>query len=444
MHPTMLMSGKVVADGAAGAAAEAEQRDYFIPVAKPDLVEALLSDADLVLPDERERLLQFNRVLSSIFHFENLTRLEALRGTYRPVDPDLMSDEHTPPEDFARSYAAFVGTFAALLKGANFVEVALDEIDESHTEHAALSIKVQAPMDDFHAVRFFRRGRGLETFTHKEWFGLRKRSVDAEVYQNVVMLAAIKPHAELNESQWERLQRNRVKTACVLIKCFRNIASADLNVLLPNVRIKMSLFDKLMMAVPALVGGVPIIFKLVSSLTVLFVVIGFYLGMRGAVQDEDMKTAIAALGACVALGGFMVRQWVKYERQSLRYLKEITDKVFFRSINHNAGFFDYVLGAAEEQDYKEAVLAYVFLRAARSAQSPSALRIAVENWFKDRLDVVVRFEVLDALEKLQRLGLVRREAAGYTAIPVDDAVSRLNGVWHGFFPMSSPLAARAG
>jgi hypothetical protein len=440
----MLMSGKVVADGASGAAAEAEQRDYFIPVRKPELVEALLADVDLVAPDEREGLCQFNRVLGSIFHFENLTRLEALREAYRPVDPDLMGDEHVTPEDFARNYTAFVGTFAALLKSANFAEVDPDEIDESHTEHAALSVKVQAPMGDFHAVRFFRRGRGLDAFPRKEWFGLRTRNVDVEVYQNVVMLAAIKPHIELSEQQWERLQRNRVKTGCVLIKCFRNIASADLNVLLPNVRIRMSLFDKLVMAVPALVGGVPIVLKLVSSITILFVVAGFYLGMQSAVRDEDMKTAIAALGACVALGGFLIRQWVKYERQSLKYLKEITDKVFFRSINHNAGFFDYVLGAAEEQDYKEAATAYVFLRAMRAAQSPSALRIRVENWFKERFDVVVRFEVLDALEKLQRLGLVRREAAGYTAIPVADAIVHLNGVWHGFFPMPPPpVAARA-
>ena len=121
-------------------------------------------------------------------------------------------------------------------------------------------------------------------------------------------------------------------------------------------------------AIPALVGGVPIVLKLVSSLTVLFVVIGFYLGLTASVGDEDVKTALAALGALVALGGFFIRQWVRYERQSLRYLKQITENFFFRSINHNAGFFDYILGTAEDQDHKEALLMYLFLRSAGGRQ----------------------------------------------------------------------------
>ncbi|MCC7346563.1 MAG: DUF3754 domain-containing protein [Variibacter sp.] len=426
--------------GAGGVTAEAEQRDYYIGVPKRDLVAALLADDALAPPPERERLWQFNRVLSSIFHFENLSRLETLREEYRPVDPDAPGGEATAPQDFARAYELFAKTFVALLREANFVEVSPQEIDDSHTEHAAIGVKVQAPMDDFHAVRFFRRGLGLETFPRKRWMGLRNGAMDVEVYQNVVLMAAVKPHAELTEHQNARLARNRVRPGSVLIKCFRNIASADLNVLLPNVRVRMSLFDKLMMTVPALVGGVPIVLKLVSSATVLFVVAGFYLGLRGSVHDEDMQSAIAALGACVALGAFLIRQWVKYERQSLKYLKELTDKVFFRSINHNAGFFDYILGAAEEQDCEEALLAYCFLRRAEGPQPPSKLQVAVENWLKAQFGVVTRFEVLDALERLGRLGLVQRVAAGYLAVPLDAATARLNGVWHSFFPLSRPIS----
>lgn len=418
-----------------------DQSDYYIPLRKSELVAALSADPDVVRVEERERFAQFNRLLGYVFHFEYFARLETLRDIYHPVDPESASVETPTPEVFERNYTTFVDTFTALLRGANFVEVSAGEMQRAFSEDAALRLKVNTPLDDFHAVRFFRRGRGLETFPIKDWFGLRKRDIEAEVYRNVVLLAAIKPKVRLDEDQLARLARSRVEPGSVLIKCFRNIASEDLNVLLPNVRVSMSLFDKLMMAVPALVGGVPIVLKLVSSLTVLFVVIGFYLGLRQTVHDEEMKTAIAALGGLVALGAFLIRQWVKYERQSLKYLKEITDKVFFRSINHNAGFFDYILGAAEDQDHKEALLGYVFLRNGDRPQPPSDLRVEVENWIRKRFGAALRFEALDAVEKLVRLGLAKRHPDGYTAVPLDDAIALLGGSWRQFFPADAPKAA---
>ena len=424
---------------------EPDQRDYYIPVRKAAILDAMLADTDLVQPAEREQFVQLNRLLGCVFHFEYFARLEALRHVYHPVDPECLAADAMPGAEFARNYTRFVEAFAALLKGANFVEVSAEEMARAHSEHAALRVKVNTPLDDFHAVRFFRRGRCLESFELKTWFGLRTRQADMEVYNNVVLLAAIKPKGALDEDQLARLARSKVDPGSVLIKCFRNIASADLNVLLPNVRVTMSLLDKLMMTIPAVVGGVPILLKLVSSLTVLFVVIGFYLGLRGTVDDDEMKSAIVALGGLVALGAFLIRQWVRYERQSLKYLKEITDKVFFRSINHNAGFFDYILGAAEDQDHKEALLGYAFLRNSGGPQPPSDLGIEIENWLKAKFGSAARFEAVDAVEKLARLGLVTRHADGYVAIPLDQAVDRLNAAWHGFFPAGRvPESSRAG
>ena len=51
----------------------------------------------------------------------------------------------------------------------------------------------------------------------------------------------------------------------------------------------------------------------------LFLVLGFYLGVNASLEDKDMKTALAALSALVALGGFALRQWVKYRRRALQY-----------------------------------------------------------------------------------------------------------------------------
>ena len=51
----------------------------------------------------------------------------------------------------------------------------------------------------------------------------------------------------------------KLRPGSVLIKYFRNIASIDLNALFPNVRVVLSLRDKLLLSGPALAGGVPIL-----------------------------------------------------------------------------------------------------------------------------------------------------------------------------------------
>ena len=114
-------------------------------------------------------------------------------------------------------------------------------------------------------------------------------------------------------------------------------------------------------------------------MTVLFVVAGFYLGISAAVEDNQMKTAFAALTGLFALGGFMLRQWLRYQRQSLKYQKELTDNIYFRNVNNNAGIFDYIIGAAEEQECKEAFLAYYFLRTAATPPTQDELDARIED-----------------------------------------------------------------
>ena len=62
----------------------------------------------------------------------------------------------------------------------------------------------------------------------------------------------------------------------------------------------------------------------------------------------------------VALGGFAVRQWLKYQHQTLKYHMELAENMYFRNIYNNAGIFDYLIATAEDQETKEAALAYHF------------------------------------------------------------------------------------
>jgi hypothetical protein len=289
-------------------------------------------------------------------------------------------------------------------------------------------------MEEFREVRFFRRGHRFETVTVKRWFGLRKQQVETEIFDDVILFVAIKTLAEFaSKRQRERLLRRNIRPGSVIIKYFRNIAKADLNALYPNARVVMTTFDKLFLTVPAVAGAIPILLNLSSTIAVLFLVIGFYLGMSAKIEDSHMATAFAALSGLVALGGFIARQWFKYKTRALEHQMEVTDKVYFRNINNNAGIFDTIIGAAEDQECKEAFLAYYFLITSPAPPTQEQLDERIERWLLETFGVDIDFEVDDALGKLDRLGLLKRDGERLSVPQPDQTLERLDYIWDNYF-----------
>jgi hypothetical protein len=424
---------RAAADGGPGIAV-ADTRGHFLPIRKADILDALTLNGALTDTDQREKFRQVCRMLAAIYHYEYFEQLEKLRHAYYYFNPEIDTPARLESKALDRAYMELVEGLAAVLRGANFVEMSVDEIEAAHDERAGTRVAVRAPIEDFREVRFFRRGRHLETFTFRQWFGLKRRGVETLVHDDVVLFVATKRESEIrSRRERARLKTARVRPGSVLIKYFRNIANPDIKALFPNVRVVMSTFDKLFLSVPALAGAVPILLNLVSTITVLFVVIGFYLGITAAIEADQMRTAFAALSGLVALGAFAVRQWLRYQRQSLMYQKELTDNIYFRNVNNNAGIFDYIIGAAEEQECKEAFLAYYFLRSSAAPLTEPELDARIEQWLLKAFGVDIDFEVDDALGKLERLGLLRREGEHLSVPAPDEALARLDYIWDNYF-----------
>jgi uncharacterized protein DUF3754 len=419
-------------------ATQTDERGNFIPVRKADIIDALVERGQFADDGQREQFRQICKVLAAVYHYEYFDRLETLRNAYYYFNPELSAHVRFTPDAVDRAYAELVESLIAVLKGANFVEVPHEEIERAHRESVEVTVEIRTPLDDFREVRFFRRGQHRESFTVPRWYGWGKQTIEATVYDDVVLFVALKADAHEAHKQHRRSLQRRIRPGSVLIKYFRNIASSDLNALFPNVQVVMSLWDKLFLGVPAIAGGIPILLNLASTVTVLFLVIGFYLGVSAAVEDDQLKGAFAAMSGLVALGGFIGRQWMKYQRQSLMYQKQLTDNIYFRNVNNNAGIFDYIIGAAEEQECKEAFLAYYFLQQGPLTQSELDRRI--ESWLKETFDLAVDFEVDDALGKLDRLGLLRRDGERISVPPPEDALARLDTVWDNYFQYSKAQA----
>ena len=88
---------------------------------------------------------------------------------------------------------------------------------------------------------------------------------------------------------------------------------------------------------------------------------------------------------------------------------------------------------AEEEESKEAILAYYFLLAHEKPLGKTELDRAIESWFEAAWNCRIDFEIDDALHKLLSLGLVKQADGLLQAVSVADAIQMLDQRWDNYF-----------
>ena len=140
----------------------------------------------------------------------------------------------------------------------------------------------------------------------------------------------------------------------------------------------------------------------------------------------------------MAFGGYLVRQFSKFKNRKIQFMKALSENLYFRNLDNDAGVFHHLLDAAEEEETKEALLAYHFLRTAGTPLTPAELDGRIEDWFARRWDATLNFEVDDGVDKLRRLRLVRDDEGDdgqgrLVAVSPDEAKRRLDETWDDLF-----------
>ncbi len=419
--------------GVSHEAAVPESPDRFIPLRKSDLIDGLAAAGHLGA-DGEAGFRQLARQLGALFHYQYFEQLDLLREAYFHFDPEVDTRAGGPGQDMEAAYRRLSEEVVRVLTEANFIEITHEEITRAFAEHALVRVKLKAPVEEYRDVRMFRRGSHQETIEVPVWRGLRRRAREIEVFDDVVMMVATRPGgdtpADARKVRWSgKRSSQKIRGGAVLFKYFRHVARADLEALYPNVRVVMSLSDQLMLGVPAIFGGIPILIKLASTLVILFLVAGFYLGVNGTLGDNDVEQALAALSGLFALGAFMLRQWGNFHRQSLIHQKQLTDNIYYRNINNNSGIFNYLISEAEEQEWKEALLAYYCLVTAAKPLTRAALGADIDELLSRRFGVSADFAIDEALTRLKRLGLLDESGDRLSALPLPAAIERLETEW---------------
>jgi hypothetical protein len=410
------------------------RRDGFIAVRKAELAEAIVAAAPR---DDARSMGDVLKLLGALMHHEAHAKLESLKSQYDPLDPDA------PPSRRDLSVAAyetFERSFGEALARANFVEIDPDTVQTRAATKQITGLSIKPSAAGIRRVRFFARGARNDVIEIKRWFGLRRERVDVQTMTDVIVLVGFKAEDEAAASADRRAlksMRRGVRQGAALIKHFRSVAAPELVTLHPGAKPSMRPRDQAMLAGPAVVAGVPVLLNLWPALSVIFAVLAAYFGAQGVIEENELKRALAAVSGLVAVGAFVMRQRLKYEAQTLRYQKQLADTVYFRNLANNAGVLDSLVGAGEEQDAKEAFLAYAVLRREARPLVKSEIDNFCETFLRERFALEIDFEIQDALNKLERLGLVAQEGGGFTAIAPLEALAKLDAAWDGLFNFSA-------
>jgi hypothetical protein len=407
-------------------------RNRFIPFRKTDIISMCCNDSRMNAGDV-DAFREFCRILEALFHFEFHRTLETLKNCYAPFNPNADTRNLTAylPEEKERLQKELVAEMTALLNSANFEQITAADLEQALAEESLFKIRLEVDFADFEDVIFFRRGESVKEETLVSLYGLRKKRFKFTNYDRVAIYIKFKEKPYFVEQGRKKL---KFLPGSTIIKLFQNVPKADLEMLFPNSRVRMKTIDKLIIGVPAVVSGaVVIVTKLGATLILIASVFAFWLGLSEEETQLNQKHLIALGAGLATLGGFLFRQINKFKNRKIKFMKAHSENLYFKNLDNNTGVFYNLIDAAEEEELKEAVLAYFFLQTAQQPLIKKELDERIENWLETEWNCKINFEIDDALKKLIRLELVTRDADVLRCKPLAEAKQRLDEIWDNYF-----------
>lgn len=416
------------------------KKDRFIPLRKADLIRTCLDDGRLS-NDQQNNFQTLCQLISSTLHFEYHQILEELKDSYAPYDPnsDTIPMETLSDDLLQAKQDNFTSRFTQVLNAANFEKVTDKDLHEALQEESLFKVRLAVEFDDFEEVVFYRRGEYQKNETVSTFWGLRKQQITFTNYDKVAIYIKFKNADYFNRSKHAKVN---IEPGSTIIKLFQNVPKADLEMLFPNSQVRMRTIDKAIIGGSALVGGtVVLVTKLGASLLILAGLFGYWLGLSNKEVTINTQELIAfALGAGV-IGGFIFKEWSKFKNRKLRFMKALADNLYFKNLDNNAGVFHHLIDSAEEEECKEAILAYYFLVTHKGPMTSDELDKNIENWFAEKFDFQIDFEIVDALGKLERFGIVKSDQGQYSALSISAAQIELDTRWDKLFHFTNiPLS----
>jgi hypothetical protein len=384
-----------------------DSRERALPVRQGDLTRLLLAEAGLS-DEERDGLARLGSLLGANFHSEFYGRLLELKELYAPLDPDsdyvTLRDHTLPLAD--NSDERFLVPFEATLLRANYRRLDLKVIEDAVSAPNELGLTYTPDFKLFEHLVVYVRGYTKvmrECRSVKTRFKRRRVALDA--YQRLILCLKFKPGFKLGSI---------VRTDVVYLRMFKDVPHVDMEMHLPEqgTRVRMRWIDKAQIASPLVLT---LATKIITT------------AMAFAISPAALLTlAIAPVTA--GLNSFF-----GFHRAKKKHLYEMIHRLYYLSLANNASVLTRIIDSAEDEEYKEAMLAYFILWRGKTDAEPwsvERLDSEIETYLKEKTGVEIDFEVSDALIKLFRLGLAYVDSRQHlVAAPLDQAIQALARHW---------------
>ncbi|XP_022934332.1 uncharacterized protein LOC111441529 [Cucurbita moschata] len=453
------------------------ERESVIPILKPRLISALSSRLDF---SDRDEFLKFcQRVEYSIrawylLHFDDLLHLYSL---FDPIHgARKLEQQNLSPEETDSLEQKFLGKLFQVMEKSNFklttdeeIAVALSgqyrlnlpiSVDESKLDTKLLTnYFMENPHDNlpYFADKYiiFRRGIGIDQMNDhfyrtkvnaiikRIWMfflnilGLKRllfeasRSHQSQVFSKQIDISTdsdddglyverirvenmslgfsmLWNKITIQEPTFDRIivvyrpasPNEEVEERGIFLKHFKNIPMADLEIVLPEKKSPgLTPMDWVTFLVSAAIGLVTVIGSL-------------------SVPKADVKVIFAILSA---VGGYCVKTYLSFQGNLVSYQSLITSCVYDKQLDSGRGTLLHLCDEVIQQEVKEVIISfYILMKQGRATKQELDRRC--EELIQVQFDQSCNFEVDDAVHKLEKLGILIRDADGaYSCVDLRSA-----------------------
>jgi hypothetical protein len=388
-------------------------RERALPIRPGDLTRLLMAQPDLT-PEEREQLGKLGPLLGAVFHSEFFGRLRELKELYSPLDPDsdyikLPIHSRVRDED---SDEAFLAPFEAALERANYRQLDVGIIEQAVMAPNEMGLTYVPDFTQFEHLRIYARGyTQISRVFRSASTKFRKRTMVLDAYQRLVIALKFRDGLEVGPY---------IRSDVVYLRMFKDVPHVDMEMHLPEqgTKVKMRWIDKAQIASPVVMGLPTLALK--------------FLGFLAATSNPMLLAPLLAVPVTAGMNSFF-----GFHRAKHKHLSSMIRSLYYLTLANNGSVLTRLVDSAEEEEYKETMLAYYFLwrRLGRDEEwTMERLDVHIETFLKSVSGIEIDFEISDALGKLFRLGLARRDVQGRLhAVSIDQALVALDRHWDNTF-----------
>jgi len=411
--------------------------ERFIPISRHEIQDDL-SQAPHWNSAEQRLFTDFCQLLTATYHFQFHQLIEQLKSNYQPFNPDtdIVTKRHYLPAELEQKQAKFIALMEKLLNDANYEKFTTAMINEAIQDGGHHGLAVYIDLDDYAEMLAFYRGSATQVLHKRTWrtLFLWAQTFHIPVYKRVIAVLKFKPEAERihelmttanhTEKQAQSIVwKSRANLPSdivdnqIFLKLFKDVPRSDIEVLFPNQQIRLKLFDKIRLIITGGGGTVGGIFITISKVA------------AAALNPWAIAVAFAGLAAII------FRQVMGIFNLRTKYMMRLSRNLYFHNLDNNLGVVGHLVDAAEEEECKEAILAYYFLHSYRDIDyTQLQLDQAIETHLREKYGVRIDFEVADGLRKLRELGLLLDHPGGILkVVDLTRACELIDSQWDNFF-----------